>query len=112
MCVVGCGQPSATEVDVLVQESAGPANIVWIVVDQLADSEDVDYETVLREGVRVPTEPAQGTSASVHSALLTGLFFYYFAGIYFLAQKMCSNTCNFISVKNCMNSRISSSVFR
>ena len=80
MCVVGCGQPSATEVDVLVQESAGPANIVWIVVDQLADGGDVDYETVLREGVRVPTEPAQGTSASVHSALLTGLHPAIFSG--------------------------------
>lgn len=73
MCVVGCGQPSATEVDVLVQENSGPANIVWMVVDQLADGGDVDYETVLREGVRVPTGPMQGTSASVHSALLTGL---------------------------------------
>ena len=80
MCVVGCGQPSATEVDVLVQESVGPANIVWIVVDQLADGGDVDYETVLREGVRVPTEPAQGTSASVHSALLTGLHPAIFSG--------------------------------
>ena len=73
MCVVGCGQPTATEVDVLVQESSGPANIVWMVVDQLADGGDVDYEALLREGVRVPTGPVQGTAASVHSALLTGI---------------------------------------
>ena len=73
MCVVGCGQPSATEVDVLVQESSGPANIVWIVVDQLVDGGDVDYEALLREGVRVPTGPVQGTTASYHSSLLTGI---------------------------------------
>ena len=73
MCVVGCGQPTATEVDVLVQESSGPANIVWMVVDQLADGGDVDYEALLKEGVRVPSGPVQGTAASVHSALLTGI---------------------------------------
>ena len=68
-----CSQPTATGVDVLVQESFGPANIVWMVVDQLADGGDVDYEALLREGVRVPTGPVQGTVASVHSALLTGI---------------------------------------
>ena len=73
MCVVGCGQPTATEVDVLVQESSGPANIVWMVVDQLVDGEDVDYESLLKEGVRVPTGPVQGAPASVHSTLLTGI---------------------------------------
>ena len=80
MCVVGCGQPSATEVDVLVQESSGPANIVWIVVDQLVDGGDVDYEALLREGVRVPTGPVQGTTASYHSSLLTGLHSTIFSG--------------------------------